>query len=319
MIRLIKSGKELLLEYHAETVDAAWVDHRLIEENEVHLPGRTFIFRPCDLLSTQKKEENLENDATRTFRLGILDGEYYVIKAEILGIKNNLLLHKEMKLTPKTFTAYRDISIFSKIDRLIEEQIIVGGNMAGAIPLDEFEYLLQNFPTSTELTHYSHARITRILQNYFNTMSDAQQKLETYLNHKEHRLATILELKKRDYGNIINKNILTYEKEKFQYIYDEINTMLINVDSFSEKEWQNKIVSFLLLIFPNYITILPNLHIKDYYTSSQKTKNRYIDIALVNANGNIDVVEIKKPFPNSIFLLLNIETAIYQKKNYQGL
>jgi hypothetical protein len=40
--------------------------------------------------------------------------------------------------------------------------------------------------------------------------------------------------------------------------------------------------------------------IKDFYSSNKKPKNRYIDIALIDANGHIDIIEIKKPFENCL-------------------
>lgn len=45
---------------------------------------------------------------------------------------------------------------------------------------------------------------------------------------------------------------------------------------------------------------LPLPAIKDYYTNPLKTITRYIDLLLVDSNGNVDVIEIKKPFDNCI-------------------
>jgi hypothetical protein len=59
-------------------------------------------------------------------------------------------------------------------------------------------------------------------------------------------------------------------------------------------------VDFLLLIFPKYIAVLENLHIKDFYSNPSKVKDRYIDLTLIDANGTLDIVEIKKPFANCI-------------------
>ena len=76
--------------------------------------------------------------------------------------------------------------------------------------------------------------------------------------------------------------------------------MLREVESYSEKDWQKQIANFLLLIFPKYITVLENLKIKDFYTNPVKTTNRFIDLTLVDANGTIDILEIKKPFDNCL-------------------
>jgi hypothetical protein len=89
-----------------------------------------------------------------------------------------------MPISEKTFIAYRDISIFRRIDELIDQPIIVGGEAVDSIPITDFEELLKNFPTSTELTHYARTRVAEVLKDYLGTMSDAQQKLDAYLKRK---------------------------------------------------------------------------------------------------------------------------------------
>ena len=54
-------------------------------------------------------------------------------------------------------------------------------------------------------------------------------------------------------------------------------------------------VAILLLIFPKYIAVLEKVPIDDRYTVPGQVRRRQIDLALVDVNGNIDVIEIKKP------------------------
>ena len=84
--------------------------------------------------------------------------------------------------------------------------------------------------------------------------------------------------------------------------------MLASSDKHSEAEWQKLIAEFLLLIFPKYIAVIEDVHVKDYYSNVNKTTDRYIDIALVDANGNIDIIEVKKPF----------ESAVLSSGKYRG-
>ena len=76
--------------------------------------------------------------------------------------------------------------------------------------------------------------------------------------------------------------------------------MLQEFDTYSEKDWQKLVVELLLFIFPKYVAVLENVHVKDFYSKPGKSTNRYIDLTLVDASGNIDIIEIKKPFPNCI-------------------
>lgn len=156
----------LLLVYQPDRFnDARWLDEKLDQDGTVTL-RRTFTFTSADLVS----QADGNNDDERTFVLGVLEGGYYKVSREILGLKHDLMLNSAMRLEPGTFIAQRDISVFRRIDELIDEPIIVGGNDASALPLADFEHLLKTFPTTTELTHYARSRIARVLKDYFGTL-----------------------------------------------------------------------------------------------------------------------------------------------------
>ena len=120
-------------------------------------------------------------------------------------------------------------------------------------------------------------------------MSDEQKKLDNYLNKKR---------ADRSISSI--KFIKEYEAKKFEYVREELKQMLKDSESFAERDWQKKVVGFLLLLFPKYVAVLENLQIKDFYSDPAKAKDRFIDLTLVDANGTIDIIEIKKPFANCI-------------------
>lgn len=286
MIDIVQHDMQLLLRYDGDYNDPRWIDEKLDKHDRVTIK-HTFTFTPADLAVVSESDE-VEEDS-RAFILGVVDNEYYKIDRSILGLKHDLRLFKDMPLSQKTFVAERNISIFRRIDELIDEPIVVGGNATGAIPLSDFEELLANFPTSSELTRYARARIAVVLKDYFGTMSDAQEKLDNYLKRKK-TVRAVSRVKFLD----------EYEPRKFEYVRDELREMLNEAEAYSEREWQRLILDFLLLIFPKYIAVLENLHIKDYYSNPEKPKDRYIDLTLVDACGTIDVVEIKKPFTNCL-------------------
>lgn len=206
-----------------------------------------------------------------------------------------------MTIENRTFIAQRNISVFRKIDGLINEPIIVGDGDDDTIPLDDFELLLKNFPTSTELTHYSGARISRVLREYFDTMSDAEDKLNRHLKRKKKLPTTSRE-------SIVHN----FELQKFEFVYDELQEMLEHADSYDENNWQTKILDLLLFIFPKYIAVLENVHVKDFYTNPEKVSNCFIDLMLVDADGNIDIIEIKK----TIFKLIIVKKTQLSTKSY---
>lgn len=66
--------------------------------------------------------------------------------------------------------------------------------------------------------------------------------------------------------------------------------------TYSENQWQKEILQFVLLLFPKYIAVFEKVKFRDIY--SQKT--RELDYGLIDFQGHLDVVEIKKPFNSSI-------------------
>lgn len=288
MIKISKQADGLLLTYVPDgSSNPQWIAEKLRQDGEVTL-RRTFTFTTGDLVS-QAPQADDEDGAECIFKLGTTEDGYFRIGKDILGLKHDLLLDKSMKLEPRVFVANRDISIFRKIDELIDEPIIVGGKNEGAIPLIDFELLIQTFPTSTELTHYARSRISRVLKDYFGTLSDAESQLNSYLAKKKRLVATSR-----------NSILGNFELQKFEYIHSELEGMLKGVEAYSERNWQKKILELLLFVFPKYIAVLENVHIKDFYSKPGKVTDRYIDLMLVDANGNIDIIEVKRPFDNAL-------------------
>ncbi len=306
MIKLSKQENQLLLTYQPDRFnDAQWLDDKLQQDGEVTL-RRTFTFTPADLL-TKIATSNQSDDGDRTFLLGVLQDGYYKINKEILGLKHDLILAANMRFGTGTFIAQRDISVFRRIDELVDEQIIVGGDHADTITLTDFELLLKEFPTTTELTHYTRARIARILKDYFGTMSDAEGKLNQHLNRKKKLPATSRE-------SIVSN----FELQKFEYVHAELSSMLNQADDYSEKDWQAKILGLILFVFPKYVAVLENVHIKDFYTNAGKATDRYIDLMLVDANGSIDIIEVKKPFSNALVSRTTYRDNHTPKKELSG-
>ncbi len=307
MIDIFEDNGHLLFRYESSgfyAVDPSSIDRNLKEKGEVTF-NRIFTFEANAVLDDL--DQHTFSEDTRTFVLGVDDGIFYRVDRKILGLKHDLRILKGMGIDKSTFVARRDISIFRKIDALIDEPIVIGGDSENAIPVEDFEELLRNFPTSTELTHYSGARITRVLKDYFGTISDAQKKLDDYLNkRKSIKLPSRVEF------------VREYEPLKFEYIREELSEMLKNADEYTEKDWQNLIVSFLLLIFPKYVAVLQKLRVKDSYSDPQKTKYREIDLTLVDANGSIDIVEIKKPFARCLLSTGKYRDNYTPKKELSG-
>ncbi|WP_216857656.1 Shedu immune nuclease family protein [Burkholderia sp. S171] len=263
-----------------------------MKTNNVTRVSRVFSFEITDLLNPPTPTQDFENYVYR-FQFGTFEDGYVKIPGRFLDIKNNLLISRDVTLKRSIFAAERNVSIFGRLSELLEhsEPIVIGGQRLDAIPWEVFQELLKKFPNTYELDRYANARVHAILSQYLNGMKDARGRYENYLNKKTSLTSTAkLDL------DVLKK----LEVEKYVLIRDLINDALETKKDWSEGDWQQLMLSFLLLLFPKYIKVLENITIHDYYSDHSKKTNRYIDIGLVDVNGNLDVIEVKKPFDDNI-------------------
>ena len=181
----------------------------------------------------------------------------------------------------------------------------------------DFTKLLRLFPTKTTLDHFANSRISGVLKDYLSTITDAQKKLEEHFA-RQAKLAKSIKVKDKLKPRIKVELLREYEIGKYRYILESVKEMLANQEEYSEGDWQEKMLDFILLIFPKYITVLKNVHIKDFYSKSPKSTNRFIDFALIDANGNIDIIEIKKPFESCLLYSSKYRDNYIPKKELSG-
>ncbi|EHP6157225.1 TPA: Shedu immune nuclease family protein [Escherichia coli] len=290
MIDFITTNKGIVLKYEPETADTSWVWNELKTHSTVII-SKVFYFNINDLLNPPSPNQDFDSYFYE-FQFGTFRGDYTVIPSYILNIQNDICISKDIHLSRRVFAAERNISIFGRLSRILNHSnpIYIGGDSAEAIPSNIFSELLSKFPNTREINKYADARVHTILEQYLEGMKDARGLYETYLNKIEPIRKSNLDL------TTINK----LEIEKYTLIRDTIENALNTKQHWSEKDWQKLMVQFLLLLFPKYIHVIENITIHDYYSIPGKKKERYIDIGLVDSNGNLDIIEVKKPFDDKI-------------------
>ncbi len=279
MLKFEKQNSLLVLEYTLEHNE--WIFSNMQELGEVKIK-KTFIFEPNDLLT---KSENSQGNKPIEFILGKRQEEYFKIEGRKLNIKHDLYISKDIELTPSFFISVRDISIFKKINELVREDIYIGGNNINTLPKEEFLRLLKEFPNSYELDKYAQARIGSILKNYLDTTIDTEKSYHQYLNKK-------ISIK----GENVYETFQNTELEKYEAILYKLRKMLEGENEYSEQQWQNEMLQIILLLYPKYISVFKKTSVKDTHNNT----NRELDFLLVDADGNIDIIEVKKPFDNCI-------------------
>jgi hypothetical protein len=293
MIKFDIKQNDVALDYTPEN-DAWWVLRELKTHHQVRI-SRAFSFRDSDLISRPKEDEfgELKRGVFR-FRFAKRKDGYFRIAGRILDMEVDVLIaDKGIPLERKLFVAERNIGIFKRIAKVKQDggDIVVGGDRDGAIPLDVFRELLDRFPNTGELNRYAAARVEAIVGEFFDGVSDAREKYETYLSKRKSSVSK---------KPLKQESLLQAEIDKYVYLRDTITAWLEKAESYSERDWQEMITKVILLLLPKYVAVLENVRISDFYSSPDKTKKRFIDLCLVDAGGNIDVIEIKKPFDNSV-------------------
>jgi hypothetical protein len=288
MIKFVVDQDGVILQYSSEIRGGNWIREELKNYGKVTI-SRVFTLKRGDLVEEPGEDQDI-GEFEYQFRFAKQDGAYHRIEGRVFGIPNDVLLADSgIKLERKLFVAERNVSVFRRLAEVIGQgqDIAVGGSQSGSIPVDVFEQLLKKFPNSTELDRYANARVSNIIGEYFDGMRDFRAQYETYLSRRKSVVST---------PTFRPEELLQAEINKFVLIRDTISQWLSSSEGRSEKEWQQMILTFILLIFPKYVAVLENVQIEDHYSKLGAISERFIDIALVDANGNLDVIEIKRPF-----------------------
>lgn len=283
-IKFFKKEKLLLLEYTPYGRD--WVRTEFEADKDITIL-KTYIFKKEDLYDEEDESSEFGYDESSVLLIfGKLDMEekYYKIEGRKLGIPYNIYFDKNITIYPNYFTCQR-ISIFRHITKVVTGDIKIGIKDDSCINIHTFARLIEKFPNPYELELYAEKRITSIIKDEFDKTKDAEKKYEKYM------------CKKYSKSDVITSDISReFEKEKYNKIYQKLTEMLKNQEMYTEPVWQKQILEILTIIFPKYLYVLPEVPVNDYYND----KKRKIDFTLIDYNGNIDIIEIKRPYDKPI-------------------
>lgn len=277
-------NKQIFIYRYSDYTNQDWVRENLKEHNSVAFK-RVFYFTPNELYDLEIEFDEFDEPFPPiAFVFAELTNDYYQINRHVIGTKKNFFFHKDIDILLEYFIAETKISILKQIDDLVNEDIYVDGNAQSNMPLQAYVKMIDEFPTTYEKKVYAEARVSSIIKNYFDTTRDAEFKLQNYLNKKSSKK-----------GKNLAKVFQEYELQKFHTIQDKLKGMLESENGYNEDQWQNEILEIILLLYPKYICTFKTVHLK-----INDRQRRFLDFMLVDSNGNIDVIEIKKPFENSI-------------------
>lgn len=318
-INFIDSGREMWLSYQPHTLDDSILSklcidfdnkNKLIRYSPEKLPDWLKRARPTTypnaslrikrvftLLQSDLVDDECDGD-TLVFKFAYLDNElpdYFRVKGDIFSCPQDLLVAKGIRLDWRMFCVgyERRTSVIKTMSSILddsEKQIIIGGENEKAIPLDEFMDLVDKFPTTTSLERYGEALIASYIQDFLNIKKDYQAQLNRHLSRKQNRLSYRLGNPELDMNRVAN---LSVARQQLQDLLDKN-------DKIPEELWQQGILDIIPVLFPQYVTVIPKAPIEDRITG----KRRVIDFLLVDASGNVDVLEIKRAFQKNKLLMI---------------
>lgn len=271
-------GGNLILCYNSKE-DIEYIMERLHKEETISIK-KTFLVG--ENLLYKSDNENLWGEPLR-FCIGKVGETYTQLDPEVMGTNHTFFFGNEIKLKAKMFVASRNISILHKIDKLIERDFYIGGDWEtnNGISEESFLYLIKKFPKTTELDKYANKRVASIIKDYFPECDKYEKIYEKYIESRKD--------KKLPSPSSASEYNIKIELEQFTVAYEELLDMLNRYEAIDEKHWQDKIHNILQLLYPKYIYCAREIRF-----SGIDKHDKQPDFLLVDANGFVDILEIKK-------------------------
>lgn len=276
-----RRNDELILCY-SPAMGISDITKRLSMDEEI-LIKRTFFVTKSMLREPDKDEYDFEG--TLRFCIGQVGTEYTQIYPEVINTDHQFYFSNDIKLSLAMFVAYRNISILRKIDDLIEGDFYISGNWESknAISVEAYTDLIRSFPKTAELDKYANSRIANILKEFF---PECDKYEEIYRRYIERKSANTL---KSNTESTI-KSHLAIELAQFSTALNLLEEMLSQSEGINESVWQDKIQEILQLLYPKYILCTREITFKGVDGYDKRP-----DFLLVDTNGFVDILEIKKP------------------------
>lgn len=300
------NGNELILVYTPER-GSEEIKNRLISEDGVLIKKTFFV----NQILLREFDDDFDYEEILRFCIGTVGEHYTHLDSEVFRTKHSFYFANEIKLNYKMFIAHRDIAILRKIDEVIEHDFYIGGDWEAhnGISKETFEILISKFPKTAELDKYAHKRIASIIKDYFPECDKYEAIYEKFIGSKSNSFAPTT--------STVSKFNIQIELEQFSVAYQELNDMIDRYEAIDEKQWQEKIHNILQLLYPKYICCARE--IKFYGGKNDKQP----DFLLVDANGFVDILEIKKAdvrvltqYRNNYVAAREISGAIQQIEKY---
>lgn len=285
---------------------------RISTHHGAHIKDTFFVTQ--ELLYDSDKIDYYSEDVLK-FYIGDVGDFYTEINSDVIGTEHSFYFSNDIVLKSEMFIAYQNISVLRKIDELIERDFYVGGDweLNNGISFEVYMELIKKFPKSTELKKYSQMRIANIIKDYFLECDKYEVIYDKFIS-KKNKSNVASEVP-------VSKYNIQIELEQFTVARDELKYLLYCHDIgeiVSEKKWQEVIHNIFQLLYPKYICCAREIK---FHGDGEHDKQP--DFILVDANGFLDLLEIKKAdvrvltkYRNNYVASREVSGAIQQIEKY---
>lgn len=273
----------LIMEYFPDYGDASYLINKL-RDSDIRTYYKNFLNIKYENLIIPAEYQDGDSLDSIEIKIGNVNREngYVYLDKEVFNISFDFAFDGQFVLYKKYFVK-DGFSLIKALSDIAQHDIFVDSNRnyverTNHISLDSFKTLINRLPTSYELNLYRHKSIENIVENFLDIKTDFNQKYEQYVKRRRGS---------KGYKEDYSKQFSAYKADEYRALYNELR-ILLNNDSLSEQDWQNKIVSILRIIYPKYVLIISKFE----FTSLGK--NKEVDFLAIDSDGDVDVIEIKK-------------------------
>lgn len=276
----------VILEYFPEMIGPdAYMD--LLEKKGSRVIYNTFLISSKDAI-------NIDGDYIQ-FKIGIVEGYYNRIFSNILRTKHEYCFDKEISLYKNDFVAVRKTSILGLLDQLIttnEHSIYIEKKTyeveeENHILYSDFVKFKKSIPHNAELDKYIKMRAATVFKGLFKGADITIEKHNNWIAYIENKI---------NYGKTSESEDAEFEYlHKVDYIKllavrEKLDYYITNCDSYNESTFQRVISEIICFIFPKYLYAIREVRFKGFDEHDKQP-----DFVMVDYNGMIDFLEIKKP------------------------
>ena len=281
----IENGKVLLLFFPEMEGPKEYL--KLLEERECMRVYNTFAVSKENVIGVDGDDVVIS--------IGVVDGSYNRISGEVLGTKRDYCFDNAIKLGKADFIGVRRTSVLRLLDSMLstDSESVYIDTKYGELDADnhivysDFRKFQKVIPHEAELSKYIRMRAATVFSGIFPKADDAIEEHNEWLK----RVETIIQQDNLLEDSVTNLDYFhALDYNKLMKIRDKLIHYVDNCDAYTESTFQKAISEIVCFIFPKYL-----YSVREVKFRGLDTHEKQPDFVLIDYNGMIDFMEIKKP------------------------